>query len=128
VVGTRQWVIAADTAKQWLDGQPKWVDLLYISDIPIRRHCKIRAAANSFDSLWEPYFEERIGVKMQGNLQGRRKLVRLWLAQNSQSPHCQERINLTGGSTHPRQQGWSKKLSHSVADRIEWRGMQSPSS
>ncbi len=98
-VGTRHWVFTADTDEQWLDGRPKRVELLYVSDTPIRRHCKIRAAANPFDPLWEPYFEERIGVKMQGNQQGRRKLVRLWLDQDGQCPHCQERITRTTGWT-----------------------------
>lgn len=99
VVGTRHWVFAADTDECWSDGRRKRVELLYVSDTPIRRYCKIKAAANPFDPAWEPYFEERLGVKMQGNVQGRRKLIRLWLNQEGRCPNCHERITRTTGWT-----------------------------
>ena len=44
------------------------------SQIPIQRHVKVKSEANPYDPEWEVYFEERLGVKMAANLQGRRTL------------------------------------------------------
>ena len=30
-----------------------------LSDIPIRRHIKVKCEANPFDSTWDAYFERR---------------------------------------------------------------------
>ena len=58
----------------------------------IRRHVKIRGEANPYDSDWEMYFEERLGVKMKDNLSGRRKLLYLWKEQNGICPVCNQKI------------------------------------
>ncbi|TSJ80096.1 MAG: group II intron reverse transcriptase/maturase (plasmid) [Candidatus Cardinium sp.] len=53
--GSRQWVFASSIA----GNQSKEMRLLKLSDIPIRRHVKIRADANPLDIRWKKYFEER---------------------------------------------------------------------
>ncbi|WP_342265212.1 group II intron reverse transcriptase/maturase [Cardinium endosymbiont of Philonthus spinipes] len=55
VRGLRQWVFASSIAGNHL----KEIRLLKLSDIPIRRHVKIRADANPLDIRWKKYFEER---------------------------------------------------------------------
>jgi RNA-directed DNA polymerase len=62
------------------------------ADTRIRRHVKIRAEANPYDPEWEPYFEKRLGVKMESTLQGRRRLLRLWQEQNGACPVCEQPI------------------------------------
>lgn len=100
-VGNRSWVFATETGEYLSNGKPKLVKLIYTGEIPIRRYSKIRAEANPFDPQWETYFEERIGAKMQENLRGRRKLVKLWLDQDGQCPTCQQRITKeTGWNVH----------------------------
>nr|WP_253309104.1 hypothetical protein [Rickettsia endosymbiont of Ceutorhynchus assimilis] len=36
------------------------MSLLKLSDIPIRRHIKIRADANPLDLKWKKYFDKRV--------------------------------------------------------------------
>jgi len=69
-VGNRHWVFAAVTSDGRLKGTPRLVQLAYASDTPIRRHCKIRAAANPFDPTWESYFEERLNAKKKDYQRG----------------------------------------------------------
>lgn len=96
-VGTRNWVFAAETGEVLPNGKPKLVKLVYAGETPIRRYCKIRAEANPFDPSWESYFEARIGAKMENNLRGRRKLIKLWLDQEGCCPICQQRITKESG-------------------------------
>ncbi len=96
-VGTRTWVFAAETGDVLPNGKPKLVKLVYAGETPIRRYCKIRAEANPFDPRWESYFEARIGAKMEDNLRGRRKLIKLWLDQEGLCPICQQRITKESG-------------------------------
>ncbi|MGI2298259.1 group II intron reverse transcriptase/maturase [Candidatus Cardinium hertigii] len=59
--GLRQWVFASSIAGNHL----KEMRLLKLSDIPIRRHIKVKADANPLDIRWKKYFEERaIRTKM----------------------------------------------------------------
>jgi RNA-directed DNA polymerase len=68
---------------------------------PIRRHVKVRGAANPYDPRWEEYFERREGVKMLSNLRGVRQLRYLWHEQNGLCPVCGEKITkLTGWHNH----------------------------
>jgi len=61
----------------------------------------IKAAANPYDPAWEVYFEERLGVKMEANLRGRRRLLNLWKAQNGLCPICHQKItHLIGWHNH----------------------------
>lgn len=46
------------------DGTHQDVHLFRASNVPIRRHTKIKGEANPYDPQWEPYFEARQGVRM----------------------------------------------------------------
>jgi RNA-directed DNA polymerase len=75
--------------------------LFYAARVPIIRHTKVQGAANPFDPAWEAYFERRLGVKMAGNLRGRRQLLYLWKEQNGICPVCKQKITeLTGWHNH----------------------------
>jgi RNA-directed DNA polymerase len=79
------------------------VTLAKASDTPIRRHAKIKGDANPFDPQWEPYFEDRLGLKMQGDMKGKAKLLRLWWSQNKRCKLCDQLITKeTGWNVHHR--------------------------
>jgi RNA-directed DNA polymerase len=68
---------------------------------PIKRHAKIKTDANPYDSQWEVYFEERLGLKMAATLHGRRKLAYLWKEQAGRCPICEQPITqVTGWHNH----------------------------
>ena len=84
-IGSRHWVFHGE-----IDG--KDLILFRASRVPISRHIKVKGAANPFDPTWEPYFERRLGVKMERSLQGRRKLLYLWKEQQGICPVCKQSI------------------------------------
>src|SRR5215467_10386006 len=53
---------------------------------------KINSQVNPYDPQWEPYLEQRQGLKMAASLQGRRTLLSLWQRQDGRCPHCGEAI------------------------------------
>lgn len=57
----------------------------------------IRMGANPFDPEWEAYFEQRLGAKMKDNLQGRKRLLHLWLEQDGKCPVCDESLTKESG-------------------------------
>jgi RNA-directed DNA polymerase len=92
--GDRRWVFSGEH-----DGQARW--LFHAASVPIRRHVKIRAAANPYDPAWEPYFERRLGVKMEATLAGHRALLHLWKRQGGRCPRCDQPItSITGWHSH----------------------------
>ncbi|VBI28628.1 group II intron reverse transcriptase/maturase [Burkholderia pseudomallei] len=96
-VAGRKVVFAVPVKGELLDGRQKVVKLFNASDTPIRRHVKIKAAANPFDPSWEAYFEKRLSLKMANNLMGRRKLLSLWYNQNGDCVVCQEKLTQASG-------------------------------
>ena len=55
----------------------------------------------TYDPAWEPYFEERLGVKMAGTLAGRWTLRLLWKEQGGICPVCNQKITtVTGWHNH----------------------------
>jgi RNA-directed DNA polymerase len=85
------------------DDEGKTRNLVNAASIPIRRHIKVKGAANPFDPAWEVYFEERLGVKMEDTLVGRRQLLHLWKEQNGICPICHRMITrITGWHNHHR--------------------------
>lgn len=83
------------------DGTKKLLTLRNTSDVAIVRHQKIRGAAQPFDPAFEEYFEERLTVKMERSLEGRRKLLYLWKRQKGLCPVCGEPITkITRWHTH----------------------------
>ena len=100
-IGSRSWVLSAEV--QDAAGKRKRVTLAKASDTPIRRHTKIKGDANPFDPQWEPYFEDRLGLKMQGDMKGKAKLLRLWWSQNKRCTLCDQLITKeTGWKIHHR--------------------------
>lgn len=65
-VGGAYWTFAADTGERTKSGRPIIVKLALATDTKIRRHIKIRSAANPFDPCWARYFEERVFLKERG--------------------------------------------------------------
>jgi len=98
-VGERKWVFFGEVKDR--EGKPQTVRLFHAFQTPIRRHIKVKDAANPYDPAWEVYFEARLGVKMSNTLRGRRKLCALWREQNGLCPLCQQKITrLTGWHNH----------------------------
>ncbi|UWU25826.1 hypothetical protein N2601_29985 (plasmid) [Rhizobium sp. CB3060] len=58
--GMRDWVFRA--MMKGKAGRTRFWRLIHASDVPIRRHCKIRAEANPFNPLWNSYFAARRGL------------------------------------------------------------------
>jgi RNA-directed DNA polymerase len=111
-IGGRSWVFAAYSGHT-KDGRMKFDQLPYAADEPIKRYTKVRSEANPFDPAWEPYFEERLGVKMKDNLADRRKLVHLWLDQDGTCPMCEQAIT--------KETGWHL---HHITQRVNGGGDQ----
>jgi RNA-directed DNA polymerase len=94
--GARHWVFTATA-----DETGKTLTLYRASDTKIIRHKAIRRDANPYDPEWEEYFESRLDLKMLNSLQGRRKLIGLWLSQREKCPHCNAPITReTGWHVH----------------------------
>jgi RNA-directed DNA polymerase len=84
-------------------GKPQTIRLIKAADVPIKRHIKIKAAANPYDSAWEPYFEERLAHQMKESHHGYERMVKLWFNQGGQCPQCGEKITReTGWNLHHR--------------------------
>ncbi|WP_341315279.1 group II intron reverse transcriptase/maturase [Paraburkholderia sp. IMGN_8] len=97
VVASRHWVFGTETGKTLSTGKPELLTLYDIASTPIRRHRKIKAAANPFDPQWDSYFEERLGFAMLDSLKGRMRLIRLWLNQERTCPVCRQMITKSSG-------------------------------
>jgi RNA-directed DNA polymerase len=98
-IGGRHWVFQGTVVGR--EGVIDPVQLVAASSTPIQRHNKIRGEANPYDPTWEPYFEERLGVKMAGTLVGRWTLRLLWKDQGGICPVCNQKITtVTGWHNH----------------------------
>lgn len=116
IIGGRHWVFSGDRPGK--NAQSQRVQLFSASSVPIKRHPKSKGAANPFDPAWEVYFEQRLGVTMADNLQGRRKLLYLWQEQQGRCPICRQAItHLTGWHNHHlrwRSHGGSDRMANRV--------------
>jgi RNA-directed DNA polymerase len=98
-IGGRHWVFHGEVAGREETIQP--VRLFAATSMPIQRHTKVKGEANPYDPAWEPYFEERLGVKMAGTLMGRWTLRLLWQEQGGICPVCDQVITtVTGWHNH----------------------------
>ena len=98
-VGQRDWRFFGERTDDTGQRSLNWLRLA--ASTPIRRHTKIKGDANPYDPTWEVYFEERLGLKMEANLRGRRQLSRLWREQKGICPVCNQLITkLTGWHNH----------------------------
>lgn len=72
------------------------VQLYRASDLPIKRHIKIKSEANPYDPRWESYFDQRLAQKwLEGTR--RKRLVTLWKIQNGNCPQCGQKITKESG-------------------------------
>ena len=69
-IGPRKWVFATPPEGK---GTPPTHVLFTVSDIPIRRHIKIRKDAHPFDPRWTEYFEKR--ERLKNSAEGRVSFV-----------------------------------------------------
>ena len=98
-IGGRHWVFQGTVVGR--EGVIDPVQLFAASSTPIQRHNKVKGEANPYDPTWEPYFEERLGVKMAGTLVGRWTLRLLWKDQGGICPVCHQKITtVTGWHNH----------------------------
>jgi RNA-directed DNA polymerase len=98
-VADNRWVFSGTTITS--HGKPWEHRLIRLASTPIKRHIKVKAAANPYAPAWEHYFAARLGVKMADSLKGRRSLLYLWREQNGICPVCQQAITkLTGWHNH----------------------------
>ena len=105
VQGSRTWTFATDVV---IDGKPKTMSLVYATNTPIRRHIKVQAEVNPYSPQWESYLSERHLQQGVHSLNGRRRLVSLWLLQDGRCSECHEPIT--------RETGWAV---HHVQRRID---------
>jgi RNA-directed DNA polymerase len=76
-----------------------WLSLA--SATPVTRYKKIKGDCNPYDPTWGIYLEERLGVKMEKTMRGKRRLMYLWKEQNGICPICTQPITqVTGWHNH----------------------------
>lgn len=112
--GKQKWTFTAKVKDK--DGKPREIRLVQANAIKIERYIKIKGEANPFDPAQEAYFESRLGRKMEGNLKGKTKLLRLWWRQDKECPQCHEKITKeTGWNIHhilPKSEGGGENMSN----------------
>jgi RNA-directed DNA polymerase len=97
------------------DGTLRPVFLYRARSTAIRRHVKIRGAANPYDPAWELYFEERLAAQMASTLTGRGTARYLWYEQGGKCLVCAQPLTLEVG-WHVHHLLWR---SHGGSDEIE---------
>jgi RNA-directed DNA polymerase len=98
-IDQRHWVFCGEGVGR--NGKPMPVRLANAADVTIQRHVKVKGEVNPTDPQWEPYSEQRLGLKMANELKGRRQLRYLWREQNGLCPICQQKItHVTGWHSH----------------------------
>lgn len=99
-VGNRQWAFACRVNNSGSDRKPQWKRLCQMSDMPITRHVKVKAAANPFDPKWRAYFAQRDARPPHSLWVGTRPRE-LWQRQDGKCPSCRQRITAeTGRNVH----------------------------
>jgi RNA-directed DNA polymerase len=89
------WVFTGEVAGS--DGARQTIRLLKAASVPIKRHIKVKEAANPYDPRWETYFERRLDVRTEAYLKGLRQLLFLWKQQAGLCPICRQKITKTTG-------------------------------
>jgi RNA-directed DNA polymerase len=98
-VGNNNWRFFGTAKDQKGKTIQNW--LCRASATPVTRYLKIKGACNPYDPAWEIYLEERLGVKMEKTLRGKRTLAHLWKEQGGNCPVCTQPItHVTGWHNH----------------------------
>ncbi|WP_257324915.1 group II intron reverse transcriptase/maturase [Pseudoalteromonas rhizosphaerae] len=82
--------------------------LIYTNDTVIKRHTKLKAEANPFDLAFEEYFEQRLERAWRESMQGKRKVLSLWLRQQQCCVICRHKIT--------KETGWNI---HHIVERVK---------
>ncbi|MEX3930028.1 group II intron reverse transcriptase/maturase [Paraburkholderia sp. BR10936] len=85
----RHWVFSCAESQPSAD---RTVNLRNMADTKIERHTKIQQERNCYDPKDEQYFEQRLSSKMWKSLEGRKQLIRLWMAQGGDCPVCSQKL------------------------------------
>ncbi|MEO5333953.1 MAG: group II intron reverse transcriptase/maturase [Magnetococcus sp. YQC-5] len=87
--GLRNWVFAVNTRNK--EGKEITISLKTASDVPIKRHVKIKSEANPYDPEWDLYLEqrERLAVNEKAKWD---KTGRLILRQKGLCLECEEKF------------------------------------
>ncbi|QZO13359.1 group II intron reverse transcriptase/maturase [Pseudoalteromonas piscicida] len=111
-VGKRNWVFSGE----WEES--KILRLFSCNDVVIKRHTKIKAEANPYDLAFEEYFEQRLERAWRESMQGKKKVLTLWLRQQQCCVMCRHKITKeTGWNIHhimERVKGGSDELDNLV--------------
>jgi RNA-directed DNA polymerase len=111
--GSRTWTFATDVVT---DGKPRTISLVYATDTPIRCHVKVQAEVNPYAPEWESYLLERHVQQGANSLNGRKRLLCLWLSQAGRCAACDEPITRETGwavhHVHRRVDGGSERYSN----------------
>lgn len=67
--GMRRWIFSVKVKNRW--GKYSFLDLFTATQLPIRRHIKIRAEANPYDPKHADYFSKRERLKIKLRIQDR---------------------------------------------------------
>ncbi len=87
--GTRKWVFAASERDK---GRTVVHRLYEMGRTKIVRYVQIRAEANPFDPIWEPYFEQRALSKLLQGAGGRRMELQKLKEQGGRCPICRQML------------------------------------
>ena len=87
--GLRNWMFAVKTRDK--EGKEITISLRKASDVPIRRHVKIKSEANPYDPEWDLYLEQREKLAMNEAAKWD-KTGRLILRQQGLCPECEEKF------------------------------------
>lgn len=97
-------------------GEKKVVKLVLASDTSIKRHVKIKGAANPYDPEFETYFEERLGLTMKESFRGKQQVAVPVVCTGWVMSKCGEKITKeTGWNLHhilPKAQGGEDKMTN----------------
>jgi RNA-directed DNA polymerase len=114
--GNRDWCFFGETCDD--EGQPINVWLYHAQSTPIKRHVKVRGAANPYDPVDEIYFEKREENHIRETFRRTATLRYLWYEQGGLCTVCNTRITqITGWRLHhcvPLVMGGSKSAENRV--------------
>jgi len=102
----RRWIAAKyfDLDRNWMffgEDRGKRLYIQRLGTISIKRHIKVRSAANPYDPAWERYFESRLDRKWADHPGRTRRLSTLYRRQEGKCPVCGGQITFeTGWNVH----------------------------
>jgi len=96
-INHRHWTFAVPLHSPASTGELDYMLLERASNRTIQRFVKIKSDANPFDPDWQMYFEERETDKMRDSLNGRNKLLKLFIRQKGLCSVCHKRMTMETG-------------------------------